>query len=318
MIFLIGFSQQVYCQELFPYLTKDNKWGYVDSEMKMIISPIYESAHPFAEGLAAVMKDDLFGFLNAQGDLVIECKYYDFIEPSEGLIAVQDARTQKWGFIDYTGKTVFAFNLDWAGPFVHGLAAVTVNGYSNYTDKLGHPLNEEHYDFVTDFNEDGYAHVDEGLGKQRVIDTLGNFHDDLSKLPSEGFYIKKENDRWSMNFGRYGFVRVSDRVEVILPLYEMVSDFSEGLAPVLKYDRWAYIDTSNNVVIGFKFNDAWTFSDGLAAVQVGDKKGYINKKGEWIIQPLYDMAGPFRNGIAEVRVGDVYFYITKQGRELRE
>ena len=53
----------------------DGKWGFVDSNGKMVIEAQYEDARSFANGYAAVKKDGKWGFINTEGNMVIEPQF---------------------------------------------------------------------------------------------------------------------------------------------------------------------------------------------------------------------------------------------------
>lgn len=74
---------------------KGGKWGFVNTEGKVIIEPQYEKAKSFSNGLAAVCKGGLWGFINANNNLVIECKYLDagYME-SNGLCPVRQGHPE--------------------------------------------------------------------------------------------------------------------------------------------------------------------------------------------------------------------------------
>lgn len=56
---------------------ENEKWGFVDSEGKVIIKPEYEDAKSFSNGLAAVCKDGKWGFINYQNEVVIDYQFAD-------------------------------------------------------------------------------------------------------------------------------------------------------------------------------------------------------------------------------------------------
>ncbi len=53
----------------------DGKWGFVNSSGEVVISPQFEDARSFANGLAAVQKDGKWGFINLDGNMVIEPQF---------------------------------------------------------------------------------------------------------------------------------------------------------------------------------------------------------------------------------------------------
>ena len=54
---------------------KNGKWGYMNAEGEMVIDPAYEQARSFSNGLAAVCKNGLWGFIDRENHLVINCQF---------------------------------------------------------------------------------------------------------------------------------------------------------------------------------------------------------------------------------------------------
>lgn len=59
---------------LVPY-RKGDKWGYADAQRNIVITPKYNDAQWFSEGLAAVKIGSKWGYVNKQGKLVIPAKF---------------------------------------------------------------------------------------------------------------------------------------------------------------------------------------------------------------------------------------------------
>lgn len=71
---------------------KNEKWGYVNTKGELIIPCIYEYANDFSEGLACVSKDGKEGFINKNGEIVIPLKFENCGVFSEGLAYAGDKR----------------------------------------------------------------------------------------------------------------------------------------------------------------------------------------------------------------------------------
>lgn len=54
---------------------KDGKWGFVDTEGNVVIEPVYHQAKSFSYGLAAVCEDGKWGFINQSNELVIDFQF---------------------------------------------------------------------------------------------------------------------------------------------------------------------------------------------------------------------------------------------------
>ncbi|MBT3269299.1 WG repeat-containing protein [Candidatus Poribacteria bacterium] len=53
----------------------DGKCGFINTEGDVVVEPRYDHVWPFSEGLAAVLVDGVWGFVNATGDMVIEPRF---------------------------------------------------------------------------------------------------------------------------------------------------------------------------------------------------------------------------------------------------
>lgn len=61
----------------------NNKWGFISDKAELLIPFIYDEAHNFNEGLAAVRTNNKWGFIDTDGKMVIAPSYdeaYDFSE----------------------------------------------------------------------------------------------------------------------------------------------------------------------------------------------------------------------------------------------
>ena len=76
-------TTEVYISEGLIAKKQKNKYGFIDSNGKVIIDFIYEDAKKFTEGLAAVKKDSKYGFINKKGEEVIPFSH-SYANPFEG------------------------------------------------------------------------------------------------------------------------------------------------------------------------------------------------------------------------------------------
>ncbi|WP_410495537.1 WG repeat-containing protein [Cellulosilyticum sp. ST5] len=115
--------------------------------------------------------------------------------------------------------------------------------------------------------------------------------------------------------GKWGFINVHVEM-VILPLYDEIGYFSNGLCPVRKGEKWGYIDKDGNEIFPiildeitpFKYNfqERYTesgarlftvFTEAHAAVRYGHKWGFIDHKGQYKVHiPITTIKDYFSNG----------------------
>ncbi len=108
--------------------------AYIYPDGTLALQPLLKGYNygSFSEGLAAVYKqsDFLYGYMNIDGNIVIEPRFLMALPFSEGVAAVKELGA--FGFIDKSGEYVIKPDFDNAQPFTNGMAAVAY-----YTKKCG-------------------------------------------------------------------------------------------------------------------------------------------------------------------------------------
>lgn len=140
----------------------DEKYGFIDQKGNIRIPMIYEFAHPFYNGLAAVVKNGKVGFINESGDVIIPFKYdvsytsytYDNIFKlsrkqlswnnfAYGGVAIVKSN-DKWGLINQKGENVTGFKYDWfSSASTGGYFTARIGKVETYLDKDGNEFNTE-------------------------------------------------------------------------------------------------------------------------------------------------------------------------------
>jgi hypothetical protein len=111
---------------LWPVQDDHCRWGFINSK-GIVVSPQFDNVYNFSEGLASVLVDDKWGFINRAGEMVIPPQFDDCADGfSEGLASVRVG--YKWGAIDLTGNLVIPFQFDLLCMFSEGLAIAYISG----------------------------------------------------------------------------------------------------------------------------------------------------------------------------------------------
>lgn len=287
--------------------------GFVDRNGEMAIAPHFKNANGFSEGLAYVETDEMRGFIDRNGKVVIRLAASQRLRMDgfhEGRAIIFTPEGQE-GFIDRTGKVVVEPRYSFISPFSEGLAAVI----------SGDPRQAK-YGFINPKGETVIpprfeARIDPGWPYAG-----GNVH--LSRF-SEGLACVRVREL-------YGYINKKGEF-VIPPKFALAGDFSEGLASAVENGKVGYIDKRGRWVIRPGFDNPYNsihrpFGDGLAPVAVitnhQTRWGYVDKTGKMVIQPAFSDAFSFNNGVARVTVLDrltdnlALRYIDKTGRFIWE
>jgi hypothetical protein len=319
---------------LYP-VRQQNKWGYMNSDSKVVIAPVFEDADDFYEELAAVSmtrQDNnapLFGYINTVGKLKVDYRYEKAGRFSEGLAAV--VRNRKYGFIDATGQQVVPLIYEEVSSFSEGLAVVKKDGKNGFIDKHGNMVIQPQFVracWVSDFKEGLSPVYVEQNDQGGYIDSTGNFiippAYDYAGPFSEGLALVKPAGNPA-----YGYIDHKG-TWVIQPKYELSLPFTEGVASV-KIRRpdgsqvFNIIDKKGNKISGdLDYAFVGIFREGLAGVETHDLRwGFIDKTGKEIIKPVYAGLTLFRNGLCRVQTGSLFkglktAYIDKKGNVIWE
>lgn len=99
--------------------------------------------------------------------------------------------------------------------------------------------------------------------------------------------------------------------------YAYVSHFDDGVAAVLKGNKWGYINLEGNPLTEAKYDDAsYNFYEGCAIVKLKNHYGFVNTQGKEIAAIRYDWVERFHQGLALVNRNAQYYFIDKQGKEV--
>ena len=323
---------------------KDVKREYSLENLNKVLKQ-YDDILPEEEaGLYVVMRYDnnKRGIVNRMGKEIVPC-IYDWIEVSDGLIKV--SRENKYGYIDFEGKTSIPLSYDDAGNFISGFAAVKNNDKYGVINKSGDLIVPFEYDAINAFNDEGVA-VAIKDGKYGVIDKEGkvvipfvndyvaDYYNGLTRVVKDskvGFYnmtgkeVIPPNYEDASNFyyeitsatkdGKTGAINLKG--ETILPIeYEEVRILSDKLV-VISNDETDYklVDiVTGNVLSDFDYDDWGIFNEGLMDVHKEGKVGFLDEKGNLAIPAIYDLASKFVKGVARVSKNNKDGVIDATGR----
>jgi hypothetical protein len=238
-----------------------------------------EEVEKCEEGMIAAKKNEKWGFLDLQGNVVVNFKYNNVRSFSEGLAACY--LDGKWGYINPIGEVVIDFQYTSANDFQNGLALVTTNKKKSlYIDKKNGKAITKGYTNKRSFS-DGYAKVGRGIylntkGKKAIepeCTGAGDFKNGLAVI---------------RNNKKLGVINTNG--EVILPcIYENFNtiEFRDGYASIKKDRKWGLADTNGNIIIDTKYDLIRLPSEGLVEFKQGDFWGYLNLEGQVLIEPRF-------------------------------
>lgn len=234
-------------------------YGYIDTLGNVVVEPKYLSATDFVNGSAWVFTYENRGFINTKGEYILrtdDAYGYNFFE---GLAALQDS-SGKHGFVNIDGDTVVEFKYDEVRQFSEGLCAVNVDGKFGFIDKDGEMVIEPEFDYAKDF-KDGVCFVARanssfqprwGLINKKGIILVDYLYENVRDFNEGVGLVKRGNDYIFIdNFGNNYLEKV----------WAYADEFHNGLAWVFdrETDTRGFIDPLGNFI--YKFPEAEIYVD---------------------------------------------------------
>lgn len=286
----------------------------------------------YVDGIETTRNGDLYGFRRYDGTVIVPNIYRYVGQFSHGYCKVWIVDTLAvtpqgqepplvCGLIDTTGREVVPCRYDDVDYPSDNRILVTKNNLFGFSDLGGNLITPIHFPMASSFQE------------RRAV--IAQYIDSF--------------------FVFYTFIDTTGR-QLFPPVFQNAAPFTEGFAPVYRYDRWGLIDTLGNEVLTCRF-DNLTFPDhgtcfagdsmGLAlyrlpspnhpqatrltqplyqpitgvtqnriAVSRDGFQGFLDLNGNEIIPCIYDEVGLFRYGRTLARLDNHYGIIDTLGKTI--
>lgn len=225
---------------------------------------------------------DPSALVDKKGNIVIDSRNKDYniiYDVKDGLlIAIKD---EKYGFVDTQGNVVIDFKYKYASYFKYGYAIVTITDdklilidkndkqildLSKYTH--AYFMNEK---FIAVEENNKWGLID--LEGDKTVDTIYNY---LTNIYEDYLVVSITPDTFKL---------INTKGDIILDLkdYDMVGSISEGLIGVRKDNKYGFIDLKGTNVIDIQYDSTGNFSEGLAYVVKDGKEMFIDKENNIIL-----------------------------------
>jgi len=171
---------------------KKGKWGVMKIDSTILIEASYQDIGVFENGLAYVIKDDLYGLIDIDGEYIVEPQYAQIWYAQAGNWALVTTEG-KHGFVNSDGEVILPIEYQQVLRFQDNRAAIMRNETWAYINQNGQKVTAFEYLLAWNFNE-GLARVISNQGDAMFIDKTGevelkvrctdvrDFHDGLAKV----------------------------------------------------------------------------------------------------------------------------------------
>ena len=317
--------------KLYPVIS-GGKYGFMNTQGKLMIPAMYNEVGPFQEGLAVVSKDDKFGIIDKKNQMVVDFQYDEILEFVQNRAIVR--KGEKYGVIDRLGKLVFPliyedisiredslyeaieegrshyFDLNYSQQL--SLSGIVFIDFSKYTSER-HP----EFEFIGDLDRTSNRAVVKVSGQLNYIDSTGKlmltnslewFPDALSVAKyNNGFAVYRKKDK-------YGLIDINGKV-VQKNVYESSGPFT-GFWPVKDKGNWALLDVKGKVILPFEYDFIRFMPDLGYLIEREEQFGLLNSMGNMILPVSFSTIKRFEDSYYLVSIDEKFGLFLKDGREI--
>lgn len=264
------------------------KYGYIDLEGNEITKAIYTGAWNFLEnGIATVEVDGEYFVINKKGETISKAVTKDLITPFSNDLAGFEDTFGSCGYVNLDGQVVIESTYYDVNEFnEYGTAIVEDTDNKMWLiDTKGNKVTEVGYDDISREICDGLIKVEKD-GLYGYIDCKGNVIVNPQYQEAEDFsdglaVVKKDK--------LYGYIDTKGNL-VIDYKYLLAQDFNSGLAHVVEdysvmtKEQYFINKDGNKVIDTNKYQVVFGFYRDMCLVETADGEyGVINKDGKLII-----------------------------------
>lgn len=229
--------------------------------------------------LYPVQRGELYGYINATGQMQVEAVYESATDFYEGLAVV--SRNDSVFYINKENRPMFDRYFTEAHVFRNGLAPVSQNGQWFFINRLGQTV-PGYYEEISEAS--GRAYVIKTKGKYGALDLYGQLlleaqFDKLGDFKNDYAYYTKN--------GNYGFVSVTGFVHK--PEFDWISDFSTaGLAVFRQNGRYGLVNGLGIKILAAQYDQVLKATDGIYILVNGNNYGFFHSSGCFVSQVSFD------------------------------
>ncbi|MGD1930473.1 MAG: WG repeat-containing protein [Leptolyngbyaceae cyanobacterium] len=289
------------------------------------------------DSLFKVNEGEVWGFIDSNGNAIVEPRFKEVTDFSEGLAAVKSVWDGRWGYIDASGSIVIEPVFNFATPFSEGRAVVTVDGNQGLIDKSGEYVLPPTFKKITKFSQerafvlvkDNWQLVDESgryvtqnsfkqvRGFREGLAVFTGFNDDYDiqgYIDREGSISILAGDDFSIDIEGIGFSYGR------APVYRLRTNLLSILWGRPSRRVYGLINNAGELIIPLKYELIDIDSPCRAITIANSQYGVIDLEGNVVVQNHYNYIGDFSEGLALIQrnPGDKYGYIDGHGRLIIE
>ncbi len=291
------------------YEAPDMKFGYINTEGQLVIEDIYDGVREFSEDLAATNLKGRWGYIDRLGQIKITHEFRSAYAFKNGIARVQDFDKKYW-FIDRQGKKLNSTGFDTAYDCLDDLIRVrTAQGY-NYINLNGDTLLTDYLDGAKDFKRE--LSIVQRDGRHGMLNKNGErvMEMEFDKIYIDDKYIRAKKD------GKY-YIYDSLGHKTVDAGFDKMTEFQGAYAAVQDGQQWQLISENNEVIHSFASNIKRVEPAGESRWRVTTKQGMslVDNQGTSLTGQAYQQIFNFSEGLAVFSKNNLWGYLNTEGKE---
>lgn len=227
------------------------KLCFINFEREIIMDPAkdYDMIYYLSNGFYQVEKDEKYGYIDEEGNEVIPLQYIYADAFSENGLALVELDNNLIGYINTKGEMVIEGKYDTGTYFSHNLAAVSIDGKYIYIDSKGNQAIDQTYKYAGEFTEFGLAKTQLLDGREQLIRPDGSpvlILDEEFEI--EEFVLDKKITTYKGE-GKVGLINSQGEIITGLKFDQGKILENSEFHPFLKDGYWGYLNDEGKVVL---------------------------------------------------------------------
>ena len=275
-----------------------NMFGYIDTDAREVIPVIYENVKTLPEHYYGIKLNNLWGFVNSDGKVMLTPQYDDILDESVPLGYGADTNPylsdDAFVWVVVT-KDIWEYQVTKSGTKIGGRAHNMPAG------------KDVHYDYLGNYDADSRL-KSASLNKKWGCLSLDNKVVIPIKFDHDLNFGKDSICSAALN-GKWGIINKKGEIIIAL-MYDNAFTLYREETSIILNGKWGIIDRQGKEILPALYDDRVEFSDSsqasLASVRQNWKTGYIDRKGKMVIPYLYDYGGKFEYS---AQYGKMFTYV---------
>ncbi|MCB0588870.1 MAG: WG repeat-containing protein, partial [Phaeodactylibacter sp.] len=268
-------------QRYFP-IKVDKKWGLINADGKVVLSPVYDAIGEFKRfGYAVMQREGHVGLLADGGRELVPPRYDDIKVLDSTLIAVMDQG--QWMVINLFGNVILEKGYQRVEVWNSHYLAYMQGGKWGLTDKYGNKLANPVYDDIQ--WEEGQFFITTRANRLGLLSSTGReiLPNEANEVRffSDSLYFYRSGNLWgAIDF--YG-------IRVIPAEYKAFSRISDNFIKLSGNDgQYVYSIPCSRIISDGNFDNYYSFSKRYVITKKKRQLGLLDWCGNQILPPAYN------------------------------